>query len=257
MVLASLVLMTAPAIASTPGSAGIYRLSPALVARVENVPVAALLKAARTAGHSVQAPVALPARAKALTSHGKPEILYVGANYCPFCAAERWAMVMALSKFGTFHGLKGTASSVSDTNPATPTFTFYGSTYKSPYLAFVPVETAGSIATGPDKYPKLQSLSPSQSAIMKKWDAPPYVPAEYAGAFPFMDLGGRYVVIGSQYEATHIAGWTFSRAASYLASGDNSTSRAAEAAAGTLTKAICALTKGRPASVCKGLAGAG
>src|SRR5215472_10970196 len=31
----------------------------------------------------------------ALTSGGKPEILYVGAEYCPYCAAERWAMAVA------------------------------------------------------------------------------------------------------------------------------------------------------------------
>ena len=37
----------------------------------------------------------------ALTEAGLPEMLYMGAEYCPFCAAERWAMVMALSKFGT------------------------------------------------------------------------------------------------------------------------------------------------------------
>ena len=28
-----------------------------------------------------------------LTSGGKPEILYMGAEYCPYCATERWAMV--------------------------------------------------------------------------------------------------------------------------------------------------------------------
>ena len=26
-----------------------------------------------------------------LTSGGKPEVLYIGAQYCPYCAAERWA----------------------------------------------------------------------------------------------------------------------------------------------------------------------
>ncbi|HEX7200769.1 MAG TPA: DUF929 family protein, partial [Dongiaceae bacterium] len=30
----------------------------------------------------------------ALTSGGKPEILYVGAEYCPYCAAERWALAV-------------------------------------------------------------------------------------------------------------------------------------------------------------------
>ena len=40
--------------------------------------------------------------AKPLTANGKPEVLYVGAEYCPFCATERWAMTVALSRFGTF-----------------------------------------------------------------------------------------------------------------------------------------------------------
>ncbi len=41
----------------------------------------------------------------ALTENGKPEMLYIGAEYCPYCAAERWAMIVALSRFGTFTGL--------------------------------------------------------------------------------------------------------------------------------------------------------
>src|SRR4051812_39000218 len=40
-----------------------------------------------------------------LTQGEKPLILYVGAEYCPFCAAERWSLVQALSRFGTFHDL--------------------------------------------------------------------------------------------------------------------------------------------------------
>jgi hypothetical protein len=32
-------------------------------------------------------------------------MLYIGAEYCPYCAAERWPLVMALSKFGTFSNL--------------------------------------------------------------------------------------------------------------------------------------------------------
>src|SRR5215831_9668816 len=39
---------------------------------------------------------------KPLTSNGKPEMLYIGAEFCPYCAAERWAMAVALSRFGTF-----------------------------------------------------------------------------------------------------------------------------------------------------------
>ena len=49
--------------------------------------------------------------APALTADGEPRVVYVGAEYCPYCAAERWAMAVALSRFGTFAGLGETASS--------------------------------------------------------------------------------------------------------------------------------------------------
>ena len=45
-----------------------------------------------------------------LVAGGKPLVLYVGAEYCPFCAAQRWGMVVALSRFGTFTGLTTTHS---------------------------------------------------------------------------------------------------------------------------------------------------
>ena len=32
---------------------------------------------------------------------GSPELFYYGAEYCPYCAAERWSVVIALSRFGT------------------------------------------------------------------------------------------------------------------------------------------------------------
>ena len=46
-----------------------------------------------------------------LTLNNKPEILYIGAEYCPFCAAERWSMIIALSRFGTFSNLHFMTSS--------------------------------------------------------------------------------------------------------------------------------------------------
>ncbi len=37
----------------------------------------------------------------ALTAGGKPELLYMGGEFCPFCAAQRWALAAAVSRFGT------------------------------------------------------------------------------------------------------------------------------------------------------------
>lgn len=75
---------------------------------------------------------------------GLPEVLYVGAEYCPYCAAERWALVVALSRFGTFQNLQLARSAADDVYPSTPTFSFYGATYQSPYLEFRAVELQSS-----------------------------------------------------------------------------------------------------------------
>jgi hypothetical protein len=59
--------------------------------------------------------------APALTVDGKPRVLDVGAEYCPYCATEKWALVVALSRFGTFTGLGQTEPSPSDVYPNTAT----------------------------------------------------------------------------------------------------------------------------------------
>ncbi|HUC14208.1 MAG TPA: DUF929 family protein, partial [Acidimicrobiales bacterium] len=120
---------------------GTFPLTTALFDQVANVPAKDLIKAAEAEPSNTQPPIKLPAANAELLLGGKPEILYIGAEFCPFCGAERWALVMALSKFGTFHNVMGTTSSSTDVNPSTPTFSFYKSTYTSPYLSFVPVET--------------------------------------------------------------------------------------------------------------------
>ena len=71
-----------------------------------------------------------------LTISGKPGAVFIGGEFCPYCAAERWALIMAFCKFGTFTNLKETTSSPWDTDPSTATFSFYGATYSSPYLTF-------------------------------------------------------------------------------------------------------------------------
>ena len=59
-------------------------------------------------------------------------MIFVGAEYCPYCAAERWSMIMALSRFGTFTGLKEMSSESNDVDPDTSTFTFVDSSYTQP-----------------------------------------------------------------------------------------------------------------------------
>ena len=46
-----------------------------------------------------------------LAVKGKPTLLFIGAEFCPYCAAERWAIINALSRFGSFTGLQTITSS--------------------------------------------------------------------------------------------------------------------------------------------------
>ncbi len=229
-------------------SPGTFALAPSMISQVEDVPVSTLAAAAKSTPSGVSPAQALPATAEAISSGGKPEILYMGAEYCPFCAAERWAMVMALSKFGTFTGLRGTTSSAIDTYPSTPTFSFYGSTYKSPYISFDPVELeTNTYSASLGGYPTLQTPTASQNALMTKWDVAPYT--QENGSIPFIYMNGKYLVTGAQYNASAISGKPFDTAVPYMTSGTNVTSRQVEAAAGYLVGEILAITHDQPASV--------
>ncbi len=182
--------------------------------------------------------------APALTSGGKPEVLYVGAEYCPYCATERWAMVAALSRFGTFSGLRGIKSSGTDAYPNTPTLTFYKSSYSSKYLTFSTVEEQTvSKAT-------LQTPTSAQQALITKYDSPPYVAAADTGAIPFIDFGGKYLVTGAQYDPQLLQGKTWAQVAAALKDKSSPIAKGADGAANMITAAICKITNNQPSNVC-------
>jgi hypothetical protein len=179
-----------------------------------------------------------------LTSGGKPQIVYVGAEYCPYCAAERWALTVALSRFGTFSGLSLIRSSSTDVYPNTPTVSFYRATFTSKYLAFHATE-----AQTVDRAP-LQPLTSLDKALMTKYDAPPYVPSGYSGSYPFIDFGNRYVIAGASYDPALLADLTWGQIAADTASGSGPDGTAIDATANLITAALCKLTNNQPANVC-------
>lgn len=180
-----------------------------------------------------------------LASGGRPELLYLGAEYCPYCAAERWAMVAALSRFGTFSGLRFIRSSSQDVYSNTATVTFYGSSYASQYLSFVPVETRTV-----DGKP-LQNPTSAQAALLSQFTG---------GSFPFVDVGNKYVLAGAQFfpsvlgtlaqqDSSHY-GLTWPQIAAALRNPDSAVARQVLGAANRITAAICQVTGGQPGSVC-------
>lgn len=212
-----------------------------VVHQVTSVPASTLTS---VGGGSSAAKTLSPVTGPPLTSNGKPEVLYVGAEYCPFCATERWAMAVALSRFGTFHGVGAIHSDPNDTPPSIPTLTFYKSSYTSKYVTFTPVEEETV-----NKQP-LQKPTPQQQALVNKYDAAPYVPAASAGSIPFMDFGNKYILSGATYSYTLLQGKTWSQVASALQSPGNPISQGANGSANKMTAAICKLTNNQPSNVC-------
>src|SRR5215467_6596664 len=115
-----------------------------VVSDVTSVPASTTDKIGNGGGKVSSKPAAIKDGAP-LTANGKPEMLYMGAEYCPYCAAERWSMIVALSRFGTFSGLTTTHSAsvngagAKEPYPNTPTWTFANAKYTSSYLTFTPV----------------------------------------------------------------------------------------------------------------------
>ncbi|MHB1543466.1 MAG: DUF929 family protein [Gammaproteobacteria bacterium] len=133
--------------------------------------------------------VLMNAIAGALVHSHRPHILYVGADYCPYCAALRWPLVLTLLRFGSLQGLKFMRSSATDVFADTATFSFFGSTYKSPWIGFEGFET--STRTG---RPLMSPPRPVRS-LFNAYDAPPFTMD--AGAIPFLYINGLYVISGS------------------------------------------------------------
>jgi hypothetical protein len=181
-----------------------------------------------------------------LTSGGKPEMLYIGAEFCPYCAAMRWSMAVALSRFGTLSPLHGiySSSSAGEVDPHTATLTFYKSSYSSKYLVFSTVEEQTvSKAT-------LQVPTSQQQALVTKYDNPPYVPSSSADAIPFIDFGGKYLVHGAQFNPQLLQGQTWSQVAAALQDKSSSIGQGTDGAANMITAAICKMTSNQPSSVC-------
>ncbi len=188
--------------------------------------------------------------APALTEGGKPKFLYIGAEYCPYCAAERWAVAIALSKFGSFSGLGVTHSSPSDAYPNTATLSFHGSSYSSQWLTFVGKETETN-QRGGSGYTKLDPLTRDEESILTKYDQPQFTKGSPQG-IPFLDLGGRWVRSGSGYDPGLLKSKTAEEIAAGLSDMTLPATKAILGNAGQLIHALCSLTKGQPGDVCSG-----
>jgi hypothetical protein len=180
---------------------------------------------------------------------GKPEVLYVDDGYCPFCIAENWALIVALSRFGQFSGLRTSRSLAFEDVPPVDGWTFYGSSYASPYLTFVPVENHSSVLVSPKappgaaaSYRVLQRLTPAEEAAFAQLD-----PRRQT---PFLDFGGQAELIGAGFSPYALVDLSWSQIAGDLRIPLSQPGITILGAADTLTTELCQLTGDRPADAC-------
>ncbi len=173
---------------------------------------------------------------------GKPKVLYVGAEYCPYCAMERWALVSALARFGTFEGLELTKSPAEPSIAEVPTVTFKNAKFTSDVLAATLVETQDARGNA------LMTLAPEDDALFKKYDAPPY--QQGSGSIPFVLYGGLATDVGATFDSQLLQGKTAAEISNALADPKSEIAQAVLGSANMKTAYLCTLTGQKPANVC-------
>jgi thiol-disulfide isomerase/thioredoxin len=240
IVVAFIVVKSMSSPSTTPSSAARTPLPASVTNNITSVPASALASVGKGSVLRFNPAPITKVTGPPLTSNGKPEMLYIGAEYCPYCAATRWSMAVALSRFGTLSTpLHGIHSSSSDVYPNTATLTFYKTGYNSKYLAFTPVENETINKT------LLQPTTAQQNQVWAR-----YEPDPTQRGYPFISFGNKYVLKAPIYDPAVLKGLTWSQIASDMHNPSSPVAQGVLGGANYMTAAICKMTNNQPASIC-------
>jgi hypothetical protein len=171
-------------------------------------------------------------------TNGKPKIFFYGAEFCPLCAAERWSVTVALSRFGTFTQLPLTVSadpSLESTLPDIPTFTFVNAKYSSDYIDFESLEAQDRVRQ------PLQNPSPEQQKLLTQYNVT---------GFPFIDIADKYAASTAVFDPTPLQGLSQRQIADMLSDPTQDVTQKIVGGANYFTAAICVATNNQPDNVC-------
>ncbi|HEY2297177.1 MAG TPA: DUF929 family protein [Jatrophihabitans sp.] len=236
LVLALIVVKVATNAGAPQSGARARAASQSVATAIGTVPGTAFDAAGAGSGKALEALTGAP-----LTADGKPRVLFIGGEFCPYCAAERWPLAVALSRFGILHRLGQTSSSPTDVYPSTPTLSFHGTTYTSRYLSFTGEEAQSNKVAG-NTYAPLDPIDPADQALWKQIGG---------NGYPFLDIGGRWVSLQAAYSPQLLHGMTQRQVAGTLSDTGSNVGQTILGAANQLTAAICTATRDSPAAVCK------
>jgi hypothetical protein len=175
-----------------------------------------------------------------LLDGGRPLVFFMGAEWCPFCASERWALVEATSRFGRWSGLGELRSREGqDYFAALATYDLTQATYTSKYLSLRHKEVATVDGDS------LQKLGSFEEGLVDEYDEEGSVPFLFASG-----PSGRYTV-ELAYSPGLLTGQSFASLREGVAAA--APTPAVEAIGGqadAITALICKLDGGQPANVC-------
>lgn len=168
--------------------------------------------------------------------NGKLFVFFMGAEYCPFCAAERWAIVRALQRFGQWSGLKQTISAARDEPFLNlPTYDFTEATCTSSHIEFVAREVKNR------EFKPLQKLLKTEEKLVREFNP--------KKAIPFLLIGGRFMQIGAGFTPKIFIGHTFRQTETELKKAESEIRKTIDAEADIISALMC--VSGLPPELCK------
>jgi uncharacterized protein DUF929 len=180
----------------------------------------------------------------AAATASRPVVFFYGAEFAPGAAAERWPVIEALSRFGTFGPVDLMQSSPSMVFADTSTFTFSNATYSSHWISLEAVERYSALNPTGAHYTTLQTPTARQAAAVSVYDAT-------GPTFPLLDIANRYVLVGSSFSPAVLEGQSQAQIVADLAIPTSPITEAIVASANQITAAVCTVTGQRPADVCR------
>jgi hypothetical protein len=180
-----------------------------------------------------------PSRSGAL----RPVVFFYGAEFAPFAAAQRWPLIVALDRFGTFGPVGQMQSSGSMAFPNTNTFTFWHATYTSKWIDLQTVERYSALNPTGASYTTLQVPTGRQALAVSAYDTT-------GSTFPLLDIANRYVLVGSSFTPALLAGQSQSQIVNDLGIPTSPITQAIVASANEITADICAVTGQQPTATC-------
>jgi hypothetical protein len=200
---------------------------------------------------SITPPTVIKGKA-AYVVDGKPGFYYYGAEYCPYCAAERWAISATLARFGSLSGLGAMTSSSTDVFPSTQTVTFAKAAYSSPYIGASLDEYYTNVPLASGGYSVLKKPTAAEQKLISTYDSSTYFSGLTPGEtyFPFIDIDNKVLVVSASYSPSLLQGLSRAQIAAGLSDAKSPVTEAILATSNYLSASICSADGGMPKAVC-------